>query len=158
MRACGSISAILTAPGNAAPTRTLTDCCASTFPKGPISAFTAPTKLQPWPPPSTRGPERRLIGRRPQRRLTGFSYQPTKTALRRPLESALHTAIAVVDEAAAPNRQSLMQSLLQRVEHEVGVSRAGDTPADDAPREGVDDEGDVDEAGPGRDVGEVGHP
>src|SRR5436190_6840415 len=92
MRACGSISAILTAPGNAAPTRTLTDCCASTFPKGPISAFTAPTKLQPWPPPSTRGPERRLIGRRPQRRLTSFSYQPTKTALRRPLESAQYAA------------------------------------------------------------------
>src|SRR4029434_9216725 len=89
MRACGSISAILTAHGNAAPTRTLTDCCASTSPKGPISAFTAPTKLQPWPPPSTRGPERRLIGRRPQRRLTSFSYQPTKTVLRRPLESAL---------------------------------------------------------------------
>ena len=36
----------------------------------------------------TRGPERRLIGRHPQRRLTGFSYQPTKIALRRPLESA----------------------------------------------------------------------
>ena len=53
--------------------------------------------------------------------------------LRRPLESALHTAIAVVDEAAAPNRPSLMQGLLQRVEHEEGVSRAGDTPADDAP-------------------------
>ena len=31
-------------------------------------------------------------------------------------------------------------------------------PADDAPGEGVDDEGDVDEAGPGRDVGEVRHP
>ena len=78
--------------------------------------------------------------------------------LRRPLESALHTAIAVVDEAAAPNRPSLMQGLLQRVEHEAGVSRAGETPADDAPREGVDDEGDVDEAGPGHDVGEVGYP
>src|SRR5207248_7004820 len=100
MRACGSISAILTAPGNAAPTRTLTDCCASTFPKGPISAFTAPTKLQPWPPPSTRGPERRLIGRRPQRRLTGFSYQPTKTALRRPLESAQYLSIKYTERLA----------------------------------------------------------
>src|SRR5580693_7873009 len=87
-RACESISAILTAHGNAEPTRTLTDCCASTSPKGPISACTAPTRLQPWPPPSTRGPERRLIGRHPQRRLTGFSYQPTKIVLRRPLESA----------------------------------------------------------------------
>src|SRR5580704_5258800 len=87
-RACESISAILTAHGNGAPTRTLTDCCASTSPKEPISACTAPTRLQPWPPPSTRGPERRLIGRHPQRRLTGFSYQPTKIVLRRPLESA----------------------------------------------------------------------
>src|SRR5208282_381848 len=56
-----------------------------------ISACTAPTRLQPWPPPSTRGPERRLIGRHPQRRLTGFSYQPTKIVLRRPLESAQYT-------------------------------------------------------------------
>src|SRR5258708_40179619 len=92
MQACGSISAILTAHGNAAPTRTLTDCCASTSPKGPISAFTAPTKLQPWPPPSTRGHERHLIGRRPQKRLTSFSYQPTETALRRPLESAMYAS------------------------------------------------------------------
>jgi hypothetical protein len=60
----------------------------STSPKGLISASTAPTILQPLPPPSTRGPERRLIGRHPQRRLTGFSYQPTKIVLREPLESA----------------------------------------------------------------------
>jgi transposase InsO family protein len=33
-----------------------------------------------------------LIGRRPQRRLTSFSYQPTETALRRPLESAQFTS------------------------------------------------------------------
>src|SRR4029077_12246014 len=93
MRACGSISAILTAHGNAAPTRTLTDCCASTSPKGPISACTAPTRLQPWPPPSTRGPERRLIGSDRPRRLAGFSYQPTKIVLRRPLESAQYVSI-----------------------------------------------------------------
>ena len=51
-----------------------------------------------------------------------------------------------------------MQRLLQRVEHEAGVGRALTPPADDPPGEGVDDEGDVDEAGPGRDIGEVGHP
>src|SRR5271167_2267882 len=78
--------------------RTLTDCCASTSPKGPISASTVPTRLQPWPPPSTRGPERRLIGRHPQRRLTGFSYQPTKIVLRRPLESALDTIAKLAAE------------------------------------------------------------
>ena len=54
----------------------------------------------PWPPPSTRGPERRLIGRHPQRRLTGFSYQPTKIVLRRPLESAQYVSIKYTERLA----------------------------------------------------------
>ena len=70
----------------------------------------------------------------------------------------LHTAITVVNEAAAPDGSALVQGLLQRVQHEAGVRRAGDTPADDPPGKGVDDEGDIDEARPRRDVGEVGHP
>src|SRR3954453_13262624 len=70
----------------------------------------------------------------------------------------LHTAITVVDEAAAPDGPALVQGLLQRVQHEAGVSRAGDTPADDAPCKDVDEEGDIDETGPRRDVGKVGHP
>src|SRR3954449_11931661 len=70
----------------------------------------------------------------------------------------LHTAIAVMDEAAAPDGPARVQGLLQRVEHAASVSRAGDAPADDAPREDVDDEGDIDETGPRRDVGKVGHP
>ena len=53
---------------------------------------------------------------------------------------------------------ALVQGLLQRIEHEAGVRRARHTPADDAAGEDVDDEGDVDEAGPGRDVGEVRDP
>ncbi len=51
-----------------------------------------------------------------------------------------------------------VQRLLQRVEHEVGLHRTADPPADDAPREDIDDEGHVHEALPGRDVGEVRHP
>jgi hypothetical protein len=70
----------------------------------------------------------------------------------------LHTAITMMDEAAAPDGPALVQGLLQRVQDEAGVRRAGDTPADNTPRKGVDEEGDIDEAGPGRDVGEVGHP
>ena len=53
---------------------------------------------------------------------------------------------------------SVVQRLLQRVEHEAGVRRPRHAPADDAPGVGVDDEGDVDEARPGRDVGEVRDP
>jgi hypothetical protein len=48
--------------------------------------------------------------------------------------------------------------LLQRVQHEAGMSRARDTPADDTPRKNVDDEGDIDKTGPRREVGKVGHP
>jgi hypothetical protein len=57
----------------------------------------------------------------------------------------------MMDEAAAPDGPALVQGLLQRVQHEAGVRRAGDTPADDAPRKDVDDKGDIDETGPGRD-------
>ena len=70
----------------------------------------------------------------------------------------LHTAIAVVDEAAASDGPALVRGLLQRVQHKAGVSRAGDTPADDASRKGVDNEGDIDKTRPCREVGKVGHP
>jgi hypothetical protein len=43
--------------------------------------------------------------------------------LRRPLESALHTAIAVVNEATAADGPAFVQGLLQRVQHKAGVSR-----------------------------------
>ena len=48
----------------------------------------------------------------------------------------LHTAVAVVDEAAAADRPALVPGLLQRVRHEAGVSRARDTPARACPRAG----------------------
>src|SRR3954451_21772678 len=69
-------------------------CCASTSRKAPISARAVPTRLRPWRPPSTPGPERRLLGKHPQRRLTSCFNQTTKTALRRPLESAQYTSLA----------------------------------------------------------------
>jgi hypothetical protein len=39
--------------------------------------------------------------------------------LRRPLESALHAAIAVVHQAALADRAAITQRLLERVEYEV---------------------------------------
>jgi hypothetical protein len=53
---------------------------------------------------------------------------------------------------------TVVQRLFQRVENEPGRRLPADPPADDPPGEGVDDEGDMDEARPGRDVGEVGDP
>ena len=60
----------------------------------------------------------------------------------------------VLDAGAA----SVVDRLLERIEHEVGRQRRGDPPPDDAPREDVDHEGHIDEAAPGRHVGEVGDP
>src|SRR3954451_13863600 len=106
---------------------------------------------RPWPRRLTPDRARPWFGEPPPRCLTSC-YDRLRQALRRPLELGLHPAIAVMDEAAAPDGPALMQSLLQRVQHEAGVSRAGDTPADNALRKGIDDEGDIDETGPCRDV------
>ena len=90
--------------------------------------------------------------------MTGFSYQPTKIVLRRPLKSALGAAIAMMNEAAAAGRPSVMERLLQGVENEVGVRRPAGSLADDPPRISVDYEGDIDEAGPRRDVSKIREP
>src|SRR4051794_22508288 len=90
-----STSATLTAHGSAAPMRTPMGCCASTFPKAPTSACTAPRRLQPWRPPSTPAPERRLGGKHLPRRLISCFGQPTNIMLRRPLESALATLVGI---------------------------------------------------------------
>src|SRR5258707_4522040 len=61
-------------------------------------------------------------------------------------------------EPAAMEGPPVMQSLLQRVEHEACMRRSRHAPADDTPRVCIDDEGDVDEARPGRHIGEVREP
>src|SRR6476660_9584574 len=68
-------------------------CCASTSRKAPISAHTAPRRLQPWRPPSTPDRERRLPGKHQPRRLNSYFGQPTNIMLRRPLESAQDTTL-----------------------------------------------------------------
>src|ERR1035438_8128039 len=80
--------------------RTPTDCCASTSQKAPISACTAPRRSRPWRSPSTAGPERCLIGKRLQKRLTSCFYRPTNVVLRRPLESAQYLSIKYTERLA----------------------------------------------------------
>jgi hypothetical protein len=77
--------------------------------------------------------------------------------LRRPVESGLHAAVAVVHEAveafvAGPDGH------LQSVESETGPQRGVDPPAHDATAEHVNDEGGVGEAGPGGHVADIGDP
>src|SRR3954471_19982588 len=106
MPACGSTlvfrstSAIPTAPGSAARTRTPTGCCASTFQRAPTSARTAPRTLQPWRWPSTAGRERRSAGEHLPRLWTSSSNPVTQAVLRRPLESteALSLLVSLDDE------------------------------------------------------------
>src|SRR5262245_53138970 len=50
------------------------------------------------------------------------------------------------------------QRLLERIQDQVRMHRAGDTPADDAARKHIDNESHVDEPRPGRDICEIGDP
>ena len=50
------------------------------------------------------------------------------------------------------------QGLLQRIEHELGMHGTADAPSDDVTGEHIDDEGNVHEALPGRDIREVADP
>ena len=70
----------------------------------------------------------------------------------------LAASVAMMHEPAAMDGPSIVQGLLQSIEHEAGMRRPAHPPADDPAGIGVDDEGHVDEAGPGRDIGEVGDP
>jgi hypothetical protein len=63
-----------------------------------------------------------------------------------------------MDETAAVRRPSVMKRLLQSVQDEVRVGRSASSPADNTAGVGVDDEGDIDEAGPGRHIREVRQP
>ena len=67
----------------------------------------------------------------------------------------LGAAIAMMNEAAAAGRPSVMERLFEGVQDEVRMRCPAGSPADDPPRISVDDEGDIDEAGPGRDVGRI---
>ncbi len=70
----------------------------------------------------------------------------------------LAAPVAVMDQAAAMQGPPVVQSLLQRIKHEPRMRRAADTPADDPAGKGIDDEGDIDKASPGRDISKVRDP
>ena len=70
----------------------------------------------------------------------------------------LAAPVAMMDEAAATYRASVVKSLFQGIEDEAGMRRAAYPPADDTPGECIDDERHIYKALSGRDVGEVGDP
>jgi hypothetical protein len=81
--------------------------------------------------------------------------------LRGSIESALTARVAVVNYSALDRPAGLVappQRHPQACLHEAGVFHSRCLPADDRPGEEVDSEGDIDEPGPGGDIGEVGDP
>ena len=70
----------------------------------------------------------------------------------------MNAPITMVDQVAAGSLKAFMKRLLQRIEHHVGAGGAGDSPANDPAGKGIDDEGDVHETLPSRDIGEIRHP
>jgi hypothetical protein len=87
----------------------------------------------------------------------GFQAQLGKE-LGVPDRHVLRSPVAGVDEQAADKRPAIMQRLLERIEDEAVMRRATESPADDLPGVGIDDEGDADEDRPGGDVREVADP
>jgi hypothetical protein len=70
----------------------------------------------------------------------------------------LYTAVAVVNESSLAGRLASVQGLLQGIAHDVGSGRARNRPADHDAGEDVDDEGDINKALPGANVGDVADP
>src|SRR5215472_18835020 len=77
----------------------------------------------------------------------------TGTLLRRVDAGELRGAVGVVDQALQLLVPTHPDRHLQRVQGELSTERVGDPPAHDRAAEGVDDEGHVDEPGPGADGG-----
>ena len=73
---------------------------------------------------STRSTQWRLAQTDPSAAFECSSQPPSSRCCDDRFESALRAAIAVMDEAAALDGSAIVQSLLQRVQHEAGVSRA----------------------------------
>lgn len=92
--------------------------------------------------------------------VTGGAHRSLDGALTESLAVAdrqvLPAAIAVMDESFGLTAR--MHGLLERIEYQVRLHRSAHAPTHDHAREHIDDEGDVHEAAPGGDVGEVCDP
>lgn len=62
------------------------------------------------------------------------------------------------NEASTPNRPAVVERLLQGLEDDARLSRAGHPPADATSGIGIDHEGHGDKALPGRDIADVADP
>ena len=87
-----------------------------------------------------------------------FYDRLTQAVLRRPVELGLHAPIAVMHQRLRRDDGAIVERLLQRIEGQVAAQRGRRPPADDPPREHVDDERHVHEPAPRGDVRQIGDP
>jgi hypothetical protein len=64
----------------------------------------------------------------------------------------LAATFALLDQATPMQWPSFMQSLLQRIKHKPRICRGTNRRADNPGGKGINDEGNIDKAGPGRDT------
>ena len=102
------------------------------------------------------GENKRTRPERSERRFRMFIATPVKV-LRRPLESALHAAVGMMDEAVG-RRISRGQGQVERLQGERGLQMVGERKADHFARERVDDDREIDEVLGEPDIGDVGDP
>src|SRR4051812_42847832 len=95
---------------------------------------------------------------------TASSNSPPRTSvievLRRPVEFALDSAVAVMGQAGDVVASALLcpQAHVEGVKGQIGAQAGGHLPADDHPGEDVEDERDVGPPCKRADIGQVGHP
>src|SRR5690606_23127480 len=70
----------------------------------------------------------------------------------------LRSAIGMMNQTAAMNGSAVVQGLFESVEHKARMGGPAHPPADDTARISIDDEGHIDEARPGADIGEIREP
>ena len=75
--------------------------------------------------------------------------------LRRPVESALRTLIAMVDDVL---RLAGGERHVERIEHDAGLQIGREGPSDDPARPGIHDDGQEQESGERGHEGDIGHP
>ena len=67
----------------------------------------------------------------------------------------MRTLMGVVDDALGPAPR---QRHIEGVEHQPGLEVRDHGPADHPPAEDIQHDGEIEEAGPGREIGDVGNP
>jgi len=68
----------------------------------------------------------------------------------------LRAAVRVMNQPATVNGPPIMKCLVEGIEHKARVGSPACPPTDDPAGEGINDEGHVNEALPGRNIGEIG--